>query len=635
MQPPRTPWGGHSAPANPLGSGAVNPIPAHPRAYGTAVIALPAPGQPTEGCSFESAIRKRGRPRGSKNNQTCRPVRVVSWEELQQIGEGGRDPLVLALAAPQKPAPLEARQSMAPLSSPESLFDPVSGEQSEGQAGPERTSEGLLGESQEFEQGREDGKGLGNDPEVLPGKSPVSEPGQEGGGEAAGEVGRPNGVESGPNRAEDGTYLAASLIELSADRRPDGPEGQEGEGGVAYKFGRPKSAESGPDRTEEDIHLPVTSPAGNSPNGLGWFYSLLGPSHQSPRLQIEDGRRIAPAASPEEPPETEMEKKAEPERSTARRCSACHVSKSERWRRGPEGPRSLCNRCGVYWVQKRDQWGELLEHFSTPPGGANGSPRVDEGTARLTVPAAVPEVRPQSAGLAHGDELAQAGNSAGPNAREDPISAEGLAGPTSPDGLVLAANRTVGRATFREVRSEEEAAAALKKSLWAAATWQRMAHSVARTTSLRSRLEEFGRGGEEGGVSGGGNGSVLAASAEEECNTPVGATRLGKSGESKEKAPAGGAECQRTGGGAAGREQRGDGNAGVPLAGGAECLGNGGGAATQTGEGGAAVQLAGAGRRYGPEEVWCGKYRGRWGPDGTFVWSDSKSESLSSPSLFF
>ncbi|GAQ84158.1 hypothetical protein KFL_001780130 [Klebsormidium nitens] len=638
MQPPTTVWGVPRLPINPRGLGAI-PISAHPRASGAAIIALPAPGKPTEGIPSQRAAGKRGRPLGSKNKSKCRQVAMLSWEELQQMKAGGKESVFLALAAYEKPAPLEAPDSAALSSLPEIPLDMVAPEDSarqlgpantpkntpeivpskspdfaserEGEPGPESTPDIPPSKSPVFELGREGEPGEGNSPELMPRESPVTETGREEGEASADEVGHPNRAQCAPNRAETGSHLAANPDESPAEKSPNDLDECEGAERVLDKFGRLNGAESGPNRAETGPHpaaSPYESPAGKSPNGLDWFYSLLGPSDQSPRPQAAVGGSPAVAARPEERPETE--------RPTARECSACRVSESPQWRRGPTGPQSLCNRCGVFWYKHRDGWGDFLEQFSPPSDGANGLPCGNEESARLDVPVAFEEC-PEAVEIAHQAEAAAAGS---------------LEGSESPDGPVSAGVRTVGRATFREVTSEDEVAAALEKSLRAAATWQRMAHSLARTTGLRSRLEELGKGGANGGIPGGvdgaGNGSVLEASIEDGGSNYARATRSRRSRESMEKALSGAAEGLGSGGGAAAHEDTVERDAGGQLAGGAECLENGGGAAKQTGEGTAGVQLAGAGRRYGPEEIWCGSYRGRWGPDGAFVWTDSKSRRV-------
>lgn len=48
-------------------------------------------------------------------------------------------------------------------------------------------------------------------------------------------------------------------------------------------------------------------------------------------------------------------------RSNENVCTNCRITSTPEWRRGPEGPLSLCNRCGLYWA-KHNKLPEIKAH---------------------------------------------------------------------------------------------------------------------------------------------------------------------------------------------------------------------------------------------------------------------------------
>ncbi|KAL5606408.1 hypothetical protein BROUX41_002825 [Berkeleyomyces rouxiae] len=69
-------------------------------------------------------------------------------------------------------------------------------------------------------------------------------------------------------------------------------------------------------------------------------------------------------------------------------CADCHTTESPEWRKGPNGPKTLCNACGLRWAKKEKKAAaaERERHHLATKGGARGSAARCSGDGAKRIP---------------------------------------------------------------------------------------------------------------------------------------------------------------------------------------------------------------------------------------------------------
>ncbi|CAO3565832.1 unnamed protein product [Mortierella alpina] len=85
------------------------------------------------------------------------------------------------------------------------------------------------------------------------------------------------------------------------------------------------------------------------------------------------------------------------------RCSYCSIASTPRWRRGPDGPNSLCNRCGILWKR-----GKILQDASSAEStyeskSTGGTASASDAVPLTTTADAASRMRQESLGLTGDD----------------------------------------------------------------------------------------------------------------------------------------------------------------------------------------------------------------------------------------
>ncbi|KAG8767336.1 blue light receptor [Ceratobasidium sp. 428] len=171
---------------------------------------------------------------------------------------------------------------------------------------------------------------------------------------------------------------------------PDGPKTLCNACGLSYakelaRRDAAASAATPQQQPQQQQQSQALSPPERSTAGYG--YSSGGAAHSSRSARTTGMKTLdgsdATLATPEgsfSGPSTSGAQVAQP----GRECSVCHRTDSPQWRKGPNGPNTLCNSCGLAWARTQRK-----------PEGASERP----GSSRSPSPTAIPPTYHQAAPL--------------------------------------------------------------------------------------------------------------------------------------------------------------------------------------------------------------------------------------------
>ncbi|KAG9128053.1 hypothetical protein FRC07_005640 [Ceratobasidium sp. 392] len=186
---------------------------------------------------------------------------------------------------------------------------------------------------------------------------------------------------------------------------PDGPKTLCNACGLSYakELARRDAAASAATQQQQALSPP------ERPAGYG--YSSGAATHTSrpartTGVKTLDGSDVALPASEGSfsGPSTSAAPAAQP----ARECSVCHRTDSPQWRKGPNGPNTLCNSCGLAWARTQRK-----------PEGGHSRP----GSSRSLSPTAIPPTYHQAAPLPRSPNGHHRSPSAGSHPAESPTNA--------------------------------------------------------------------------------------------------------------------------------------------------------------------------------------------------------------------